>query len=174
MWLFKIAGGSLIIFSCTLIGFHLGKKFSDRYQNLKHLEQCIKILETEIVYGAVPLPDALMNVYRKGNKTISFIFKDINSHLLENRDGDIFSSFLNLVDVLKAKLNFKEEDIELFLSLGRMIGSSDRQDQEKNFKLILKQIAVNQGEAKLQRDKNERMYKNLGVLTGVAIIIILL
>lgn len=174
MGLLKIAGGLLIILSSTLIGFCYGSRFSNRLENLIYLEQCIKLLETEIVYGAVPLPDALTNVFNKGNKKVSFIFKEINSFLFNNRDGDVFNSFLSVTELLRTKLDFKEEDIELFLSLGRVLGSSDRQDQEKNFKLILNQIAINQNEALIQRDKNERMYKDLGILAGFFIVIILL
>lgn len=174
MGVLKIIGGSLIVLSTTLIGFYYGNRFSNRLGNLVYMEQCIKILETEIVYGAVPLPDALDNVYNKGNKKVSFIFKEVKKHLLNNKDGDIYQSFNNVTALLESKLNFKQEDIEILLSLGRVLGSSDRQDQEKNFKLILNQIAIIQNEAKLERDKNEKMYKNLGVLTGLAIVIILL
>ncbi len=112
------------------------------------MEQCIKILETEIVYGAVLLPEALTNVYSKGNKKVSFVFEDIKNHLLENKKGEVFDSFSYVIASLRDELNFKEEDIEMFLSLGRIVGSSDRQDQEKNFKLILNQITVLEREAK--------------------------
>lgn len=170
----KLIGGILIIFSSAMFGFYYGNKYSSRMENLFCLEHCIKILETEIVYGASPLPDALSSVYRKGNKKVSFIFNDIRAHLLGDKDGDVFNSFSAIAKDLKENLNFKDEDIELFLSLGRIIGASDRQDQEKNFKIILDQIRLLQNNAKKERDKNERMYKNLGILMGIAIVIILL
>lgn len=170
----KLIGGFLIIFSSTMLGFYYGNKFSKRMENLFFLEHCIKILETEIVYGACPLPEALLNVYRKGNKRVSFIFNDIRSNLLLDKDGDVFNSFTIVSEKIKDELNFKDEDIELLLSLGRVLGASDRQDQEKSFKIILNQIQLLQNDAKKERDKNERMYKNLGVLMGIAIVIILL
>lgn len=174
MGLLKFLGGLLIIVSTTSMGFLYGSRFSNRFDNLIFLEQCFKILETEIVYGAVPLPEALTNVYNKGNKKVSFIFEEIKIYLLNNKKGDVFNSFTSVTAVLRDKLNLKERDIEIFLSLGRVLGSSDRQDQEKNFKFILNQIAILQKEAKLERDKNEKMYKNLGILTGIGIVIILL
>ena len=64
--------------------------------------------------------------------------------------------------------------MEIFLSLGRVLGSSDRKDQEKNFQLILKQISFLEKDARLEKEKNEKMFKSLGVLTGLVIIIILL
>jgi stage III sporulation protein AB len=174
MGLIKFIGGLLIILSTTLIGFYYGKRYSSRLNNLIYLEQCIKILETEIIYGAVPLPEALTNVYNKGNRKVSFIFQEIKEHLLSNKTGDVYSSFYYVATSLKDKLNFKREDIEIFLSFGRVIGSSDRNDQEKNFNLILNQINVLEKEAKIERDKNEKLFKNLGVLTGIAIVIILI
>ena len=138
------------------------------------MEQCFKILETEIVYGATPLPEALNNIYKKGNKRVSFVFRDIRNHLISSGKGDVFYSFHSVIEPLKDELNFIEEDIEIFLSLGRVVGSSNRQDQEKNFKLLLNQIGFLQEDAKVERDKHEKMFKNLGILTGLAIIIILL
>lgn len=170
----KLIGGFLIIFSSTILGFNYGNRFTRRFENLYLLEQCIKILETEIVYGAYPLPDSLFNVYKKGNKKVSFLFENIRSNLLANKEADVFNSFLSVVNIAKEELNLKDKDIELLLSLGRVLGSSDRQDQEKNFRIILNQIRLLQEDAKMEMDKNEKLYKNLGILMGVAIVIILL
>lgn len=174
MFLIKSIGVLLILSSTTIIGHCYGRQFSDRLSNLIYMEQCIKILETEVVYGAVLLPEALTNVYNKGNKKVSFIFEEIKNHLLEDKKGDVYSSFSHMSNCLKRRLNFKEEDVEIFLSLGRVLGASDRKDQEKNFNLILKQISFLEKEARLEKDKNEKMFKSLGILTGLIIVIILL
>ena len=173
MGFIKFIGGILIFFSTTLLGFYYGGKYSHRLRNLIYMEQCIKILETEIVYGAILLPDALTSVYNKGNKCVSFIFESIKDCLLNNKKAEVYDSFIHVEPLLRDKLYFKEEDIEMFLSLGRIVGSSNRQDQEKNFKLILNRISVLEREAELERDKNEKMFKNLGILAGLAIIILL-
>ncbi|NLJ78042.1 MAG: stage III sporulation protein AB [Tissierellia bacterium] len=174
MGFIKLLGSLLILFSTTWMGFYHGSRYSSRLKNLVYMEQCFKMLETEIVYGATPLPEALHNIHRKGNRKISFIFRDIREHLMEHGRGDIFYSFSSIIKPLKDDLHFTAEDIELFLSLGRVIGSSSRRDQEKNFQLILNQIGFLQEDAKDERDKHERLFKNLGILTGLAIIIILL
>ena len=105
---------------------------------------------------------------------MSFVFKEISDHLKANKNGDLFQSFHSVVGILRNSLNLKDEDIELFLSLGRVLGSSDRKDQEKNFNFVFKQISVLQKEAKIEKDKNEKIYKNLGILSGITILIILL
>lgn len=173
MVVLKITSIIVIFFTCTIIGYIYGKRFSTRLVNLIFLEQCIKILETEIVYGSTPLPEALSNVYRKGNIKVSYIFKDIKDDLLLNKRDLVYNSFLSVEDKMYNELQFRKEDIETFFSLGRVLGTSDRMDQQKNFILIYNQIAALILDAKFERNKNEKLYKNLGVITGIGIIIIL-
>ena len=165
----------IVIFSlCTSIGILHGRSFSTRLDNLIYLEQCIKILETEIVYGSTPLPQALTNVYNKGHPRISFIFEEIRKDLLRNKRGDVYSSFISIENLLFNRLNLKKIDIDTFISLGRVLGSSDREDQEKNFKITLKQVSGLILEAREEKNKNEKLYRTLGFITGIGIIIILI
>ena len=138
-----------------------------------YLEQCIKILETEIVYGATPLPDALSNVFRKGKEKVSYIFEEIKKDLLINKREGVYSSFLSVEEKLYDDLHLKKEDVEIFLALGRVLGASDRADQQKNFVLILNQITAQILEAKNEKNKNEKLYRSLGIITGAGIIIML-
>ncbi|MDR7856139.1 stage III sporulation protein AB [Tissierella sp.] len=174
MALIKLLLVSSIFFTCSIIGYIYSRKFSLRLENLMYLEQCIKILETEIVYGATPLPEALSNVYNKGNSRVSFIFNEIKEDLLTNKRGQVHNSFLSIEDNLYNNLYLRKEDVETFLSLGRVLGTSDRMDQQKNFLLIYNQIAALILEAKFERNKNEKLYKSLGIITGIGIIIILI
>lgn len=170
----KIIGSALVILSTSILGYYYGQQFSNRLKNLISLEQCIKLLETEIVYGATLLPEALENVYAKGDKKVSILFKKIKENLLTESNTDVYKSFYHVLEDLKRDLNFKDDDVKLLLALGRVLGSSDRRDQEKNFNFILKQLSVLQNNARIEREKNEKMFKGLGVLMGLAIIIILL
>lgn len=173
MILLKISGSILILLSTSLLGYLYGSSYRDRVNNLVLLENCIRILETEIIYGANPLPEALINVYRKGNSKVSFVFKEISDQLVLNK-RTVLECFQSIENILKEKLKFNDEDIEMFFSLGRTIGVSNRVDQEKNFKLLLVQIETLETEARESRDKNEKLYKSLGILLGLVIVIILL
>src|SRR5690554_2887498 len=140
MLMFKIISSLGVFLTSSIIGFLYGHRYSARLDNLVYLKQCIKILETEIVFGATPLPDALLNVYKKGNPQVSIIFKEISEELSRNKRHEVINSFSTVVDYLYSKLNFSKQDVEMFLSLGQVVGTSDRDDQEKNFNLVLNQI----------------------------------
>ncbi len=174
MILLKLISALLIFLTSSTIGYLYGKTFSSRLENLIYFEQCIKMLETEIVYGATPLPEALSNVSKKGKSKVSYIFEEIKSDLLLNKREGVYYSFLSVEDKLYEDFHLIKEDVEIFLALGRVLGTSDRTDQQKNFILILNQIAAQILEARIERNKNEKLYRSLGVITGAGIIILLI
>jgi len=173
MHLIKIFGSLLIIISSSSLGLIYSRRFRDRVNNLKLLYNCIQLLETEIVYSANPIPDALDAVYRKGNKRVSYVFKDIKEYLISNRSFTLLDSFLNASETLKERMYLENEDIEVIMSLGRSLGASDRMDQQKHFRTALVQLQAQQRDAEEKKDKNVKLYKSLGVLIGFATVIIL-
>ena len=70
-------------------------------------------------------------------------------------------------------LNLKAEDINLILSLGNMLGKTDVEGQMSEINqfcsLINEQIVI----AEEEKNKNSKMYKRLGTIIGLAIVIIL-
>lgn len=170
----KLIGCVIIVISSSMLGIAYGSKFKDRYYNLILLHNCIQILETEIIYAANPLPEALTNVYHKGNKKISYIFEDIRKYLISDKNNNVLDSFINVLHKYKKDICINNEDIEVLLSLGRVLGTSDRIDQEKHIKTVLVQLKSREKEAELLMGKNEKLYKSLGVLSGLALSIILI
>lgn len=170
----KVFGSLLVITSTTFIGFILGSNFKNRYHNLIYLENCIRLLETEIIYHLNPIPIALENVYLKGNKNVSFIFKEIKDKLINRNEVDLSDCFNEVLNKYKQNLNLLNTDLEILKSLGNILGLTDRNDQLKHIKSSLILIKNSQKDAELKMKKNEVMYKRLGFLTGLLVIIILL
>lgn len=163
----------LIFITSTSLGFFYGGKYSKRVENLMDLQQGIRILQSEVIIFSNPLPDALKNTSNRVSKEISKVFLIIGDNLLQNHSGDIYFSFLASEQYLK-DLFLKNEDINLFLSLGKIIGKTNRLDQEKQFNFLLDELENQIIEAKEERKKNEKMYRSLGLLLGLGIIIILI
>ena len=70
-------------------------------------------------------------------------------------------------------MNLKNEDIELIKSLGTLLGKTDIEGQMseiEQFKTMLEtQIKI----AEEEKNKNSKMYKSLGTIIGLAIVIVL-
>lgn len=173
MMIIRLIISITIILSCTIIGYYLANRYNKRYINLVKLQNCIQLLETEIVYCSTPLPEALENVYHKCDKSVSFIFKDLKDLLIVNRKLNVHEAFYQQEKNLSKKLYLDFQDIETLMALGRVLGISDREDQEKHFKLVLTQLKNCQKDAEEKKQVNEKLFKNLGILTGLTIVILL-
>lgn len=172
MGLFKIIFNLIILLTSSMIGFLYGGTFSKRAKNILDLEYCVRILESEILVGNTPLPVALNNAYIKGKGEISSIFKILKDDLLIEGREDIYHSFLNLKDILESRYLLKREDIEVLMFLGQTLGKTNREDQEKNFIFVKDQLNELTLHANLEKARNQKLYRSLGVLTGIGIIII--
>ncbi len=173
MLIVKTIACLVIILSSSILGFSYSRIYNERLNNLISFQNCIQILETEIIYGSNPLPDALNELYNKGNKKVSYIFDEIRKYLLNNKNSNVYDGFLHIVSELKEGLCFNEQDIEIILSFGRSLGISNRTDQEKYFKVLQVQLKAQQREAEEEKIKNGKMYKSLGVLIGFGIVLAL-
>ena len=65
-------------------------------------------------------------------------------------------------------------DLLALRQLGPVLGLSDSHDQERHLLLALQHLQQAEAQAEQQRVQNERMWRYLGVLSGLMLVIILL
>jgi stage III sporulation protein AB len=164
----------IIILSASFIGYILSYKYVQRPRQIKHLFLSLQLLETEILYLLTPLPQALKKVGGKSSMELNRIFTEA-SELLEKKDGFcIEDAWRQSVEKHYHFTSLTEEDKEALIDFGMSLGTVDRDHQLKNFHFIYGQLKKQQQSAEELRSKNERMYRSLGVLLGVAIVILFL
>jgi stage III sporulation protein AB len=156
------------------MGFAYGGRYRKRVKSLIDLHQAVRLLETEVIVFANPLPIAIKNISNRITDEIFNAFKIIEKDMHSNDGGDLYNSFLKTTDFLRSSCCLKPEDINVFLSLGKSIGKTNREDQQQHFKFIISEISQLIIEAKEDKNKNEKMYRFLGILMGLGMIIILI
>ncbi|KXG76792.1 stage III sporulation protein SpoIIIAB [Thermotalea metallivorans] len=170
----KLMISAVIVLSASLIGYILSYNYVQRPKQIKNLILSLQLLETEILYMLTPLPQALKKIGSKGNTELAGIFKEAGS-LLETRRGyDIEDAWQQAIEQKIRFTSLSEEDKEILIDFGKNLGSIDRENQIKNFNFIYAQLKKQQQTAEELRAKNEKMYRSLGVLLGLAIVILFL
>ena len=165
----------IIIFTvCTLLGFAYGGRYSKRVVSLMSLHESIRLLETEIMVFANPLPLAIENMKTRISLEVYKAYEIIFEEIRFNKSGDLYNCFLMTSEYLEKTCLLKFEDIDVFLSLGKIIGKTNRIDQEQHFKYILNELNQLIEQAKEEKNCNEKMYRSLGILMGLGIVIILI
>lgn len=167
----KIVGMTLVLLSSSMLGYLYSLKFSKRINTLRLLISALNLLITEISYTRVPLSEAFVKVSKLADPKIKTLFLN-TAHILENSLGYTASEAWYAALKGISELNLNNEDIEILKSFGDGLGNSDIYSQENNYKLTVELLKNQLKNAEKSGEKNEKMYKNLGILLGIAIIII--
>src|SRR5699024_8268442 len=94
-------------------------------------------------------------------------------HLEHKMGANIAEAWELALDKNKAHLAMLDEDYEVISGFGSQLGMADKESQKQLFKIAQLQLKRQEEKAQEERNRYEKMYRSLGFLTGLAIIIIL-
>ncbi|MDH7576213.1 MAG: stage III sporulation protein AB [Bacillota bacterium] len=130
----KLIGAFLVISTAGLAGLQIASYYSLRPRQLRALQAALQMLDTEIMYGATPLPAALKKIGQAAEPPVSAIFLTAGE-LLGTPAGytaaEVWSKSL-LQEREKTVLS--KEDLAILHAFGEGLGISDRQE---NIKILL-------------------------------------
>ncbi|ABN52079.1 MAG TPA: stage III sporulation protein AB [Hungateiclostridium thermocellum] len=171
--LLKIIGSLIVFMSSSLLGYMYSRRCSKRPAELRALQGYLQMFETEISFMSNVLKDAFTKIYMYDDSSVAVFFKG-TVEALENDTGiTAGEAWAKAVKENIKNTSLNKEDEEIIISFGKMLGSSDVEGQIKNIRLTINQLKLQEQKAEELRAKNEAMYRNLGILGGLAIIIIL-
>ncbi|QZY56967.1 stage III sporulation protein SpoIIIAB [Crassaminicella profunda] len=168
----KIIFSNLIIICTATIGYIFSYQYTQRLYQLKNLYLSFQLLETEILYASNALPIAMKRVGKKSSKKISTIFTDTYKILYSKMGYSIEEAWSKAIDQNIKNLSLNKEDQEILIDFGKNLGFTDKENQLKNFQLIYLRLKKQQEHAEQLKIKNGKLCKSLGILIGLAIVIV--
>ncbi len=170
--LIKFLGALALVGATSFIGFSLASDCSKRPRSLRELQSLLQMLENEISYLSNLLSEAFNRIYESTNSQTSILFREAAKNL-STHGITADAAWEKAIEENYAKLSLNKEDKTVLISFGNMLGNSDLEGQINNIKLMSSQLKLQELKAEEMRTKNEKMYRSLGVLSGLAIVIIL-
>ncbi|NLY43491.1 MAG: stage III sporulation protein AB [Clostridiaceae bacterium] len=170
----KIIGCILIIASSTVMGYSAAYRFARRPEELRALQSALQILESEIVFSVNPLAEAFERISKNTSQSIGIIFKSTADLLKQKTGMTAQQAWAISIKKCESQMNLNKEDIEILLAFGSSLGCSDKDNQVKNIRLACSKLAMEEKKAEILKEKNERLYKNLGLLGGMLISLLLI
>ncbi len=171
--IFKLINSFVIIIFSTLTGFEIAKKYVLRTRELSALQGALSRLESEILHYSSLLPEAMLRIGESMGGGVGKLFKQTGIMLSEKNNITVSKAWASSLDLLKQELCLEKEDLDILHRFGEQLGSSDKEGQAKYIRLTVMQLNEEEKKANILREKNERMYKSLGLLGGLALAILL-
>ena len=166
----------IILFFIFLISAWIGNLISKKYRNrvyeLKSFKEAFNILEAKIKFTYEPLGDIFEEISDLFYKNkIKSIFIDTQKNM---KKMDFKMSWCTSLEKNIKKTSLNNEDLNVIKSLGNMLGKTDVEGQLSEIKLNMSFLDTQIINAEEECKKNEKMYRTLGTIFGLAIIIILI
>ncbi len=169
----KMIGAGLILFATTWVGFEYAKKLRERPQQLRQLKVALQSLEAEMMYGLTPLATASERIALQMSKPISFLFERF-AKKLDAEQTTAYEAWQAALQDIWIFTSLLESEREILLQFGATLGQHDREQQKKHITLALAHLEREEVEAREKQNRYERMFKSLGFLTGLLIVILML
>ncbi len=169
----KITGSLIVLVACTMGGFAFAYGFSRRPKELRYLQNMLCIFENEVRYLSSPVIEAFERIASKNSSNVSLFFAETAS-LLRNSPGlSASEAWSRAVKNNSGRTALDSNDTDILEGFGRTLGSSDMEGQLNSIRLTVKRIKEQERQAESKRLKSEAMYRKLGILLGLAIVVVL-
>ncbi|HSW10583.1 MAG TPA: stage III sporulation protein AB [Bacillota bacterium] len=166
----EMAGAALVLATGYGIGKVLAGPFARRPGQLRDLQMAIAVLDTEIWHGCSMLPDAMSRAARAVADPAAVLFAE-TARLLAPGLGAA-EAWSRAVDRFYPDSACDEDDRAILLSLGPLLGRSDREDQRRHLQLLRERLAGQEARAMVARQRYERLWSYVGVLSAAAVILV--
>lgn len=110
-----------------------------------------------------------MEIANKIGGNVGNIFDRAANRMKEVPAGEAWVQALQ-----ETKCNLNQEDISVMQNLGRLLGQTDLDGQISEIEVVNDFLTAQLENASEERRKNEKMYRTLGLVTGLTIAIILI
>lgn len=168
----KWIGAILLICATTLIGVEFSSKLSRRPKEIRQLKTALQILEAEIVYSQATLADAFSKIAQQLSQPVSSLFQAIASKL--NTSNDLTYTWAEEVNRFLGNSSVGRDEAEVLLQFGETLGQYDIVQQKKYIQLSITHLDRVLIEAQENHQRYGKMFKNLGVLAGLFLVLLLI
>lgn len=169
----KLMGSLLVLLAGGLAGVTVARNYSRRPQELRSLQSALQMLETEITYTATPLPEALGHVAARAGESVAPLFTRTREELLSMSGCTAREAWEAALKEFYPATALTPADLAILRQLGNALGISDRQDQSKHLRLAMEQMRVEIVRAEEESQRYVKLWNYLGLLAGLAIVLML-
>lgn len=169
----KIIGSLMILISSGILGFYYASTFYRKVRILRAMQYAINLLEADILYTSSPLGEAFERAGKRAETPINHLFLFFAEGLIRKSGIGMDVLFSDGMKKLGKELMFNQEEMDVAGSFFTTLGTTDLEGQKKNFNITIKKLDELERMAEEKRIKNEKLFRYLGVCTGMLIVIIL-
>ena len=169
MIIIKYTSLFLLFIAISAVGYIIAEKYKKRVDELKEMKKALNILETKMKYTYEPIPKIFLDIKDNTKDNVSYIFKDAAEKMGKEAAGEAWSKTLQ-----NRQGSLNKEDINILQGLTSLLGKTNLEGQVTQIELTSNFLDNQIKNAEKEEEKNKKMYRTLGVVIGLACVIVLI
>ncbi len=165
---------AVIILGCSYMGVFLSRAFTKREKQLSELQVALAQLEFDVDFRCVPLEESLLNMGKACGDGLKKVFFFLSEEISRNRCVDMHRLWHRALKRFHEDLFFLDGDRDIILDFARNLGFGDREAEKNNIKMAAAKLKLAEDEARETAKRNVKMYRGLGILSGIFIVIVVI
>ena len=165
-------GAILLIIASSAIGFEKAARLKKRPVHLLQLKAALKILEAEIVYSQDLLADVCLRISTQIKAPINHFFQQVGEKMVGH--DELFDLWNSEVDHLMNDSALEADELTIIKQFGQTLGHFDLINQQKQIELTIIHLDRILIDAKNKYTVFSKVYRGIGVLSGILIALILI
>jgi len=170
----KLLGCIFIFLSCSLAGYTLKNKTMLHVTDLENMISCMNVLENEIRVSLNDIITASSKVLEISNNTNTFLFEKLIDSAKSSDGQPISELWKKAVLTISEQSFYSENDINILVRFGDVLGSGDAQTQIDNLRIFRTELSKALEDARKAATQKGALYGKIGVYIGVISVILLI
>lgn len=169
----KVTGSILVITATSLVGIRMARDLDAQYNELHYIRQLLYQLQSEIKYSRAFLSEAFRNISRSARTPYDVWMRQLYQRLEKKSDGYFGQVWKETIDEYLINVKIPKQQKEQLKELGNYLGNVDAELQIKHIELLGIQLELKMNEMRKDLDGKKKLYRCLGIVSGIFIAILL-
>ena len=167
MLILKLVIAVLIVAICTVIGIRKSKKYECREYILREAVMLFRGIKNEISYTLTPIPNAIESVRQNMKTSLKEVMGAVSFELLQyNASGE------KVTNEIARLTELAPYDVQVISNGIISLGKTDVDGQESVINMTCDALENQLVDSIESKKKNSKLYKTVGIATGLMIAIV--
>ncbi|MDR1392262.1 MAG: stage III sporulation protein AB [Clostridiales bacterium] len=162
----------MIMFGCGFLGVFYSEKFHKRVLHLVDFQNALNTFKFNVDFLESPLYEALKNIATESS-VVKKIFENISDKLRNFSNVRIDEIFKEIIHKFEEELFIKDEDVSILVEFSDKLGQGNKEHEINNINLALMKLKLSEEMAREEEKINQKLYRGIGFLVGIFIVILL-
>lgn len=170
----KLIGAVMVLVSAYAIGSLLALQIKEQERWLKEIKTTLFLLQGELDYRQVPLPEAVKIVGKRHGGKLSAFFRELGEEMQKKEEGSLKEIWRHQAEIMGKDCPLSAEQKEEFAELGVCFTESDKETRKKALDFYLQRLE--EDIVKIRENGADKAYlcRTLGMMGGILILILAL